>query len=64
MADGSNLPPVIPEVAAIGTATTAGAIIGSVVPGIGTAIGAGVGAVVAGVGVIVHEVKKRNEGAE
>jgi uncharacterized membrane protein len=45
--------------AAIGTTTTAGAVIGSMfVPGIGTAIGAIIGAVVSGGAVIAHELNK------
>jgi hypothetical protein len=39
--------------AGIGGATAAGAVIGSIVPGVGTLIGAGIGAIVGGIGTIV-----------
>lgn len=49
-------------IAAVGGTATAGAVIGSVVPGVGTAIGAGAGAIVGGIGIIVKKViDKRNE---
>jgi hypothetical protein len=46
--------------AGIGGATAAGAVIGSIVPGVGTLIGAGVGAIVGGIGTIVAVVVKNN----
>ena len=46
--------------AGIGGATAAGAVIGSIVPGVGTLIGAGVGAIVGGIGTIVAVVAKNS----
>jgi hypothetical protein len=39
--------------AGIGGSIAAGAVIGSIVPGLGTLIGAGIGAIVGGIGTIV-----------
>jgi hypothetical protein len=44
----------------IGGAATAGAVIGSIVPGAGTLIGAGIGAIIGGIGTIVAVVVKNN----
>ena len=53
----TNLPQVPDEakqvVVGVSGAATAGAIIGSIVPGAGTVIGAGIGAILGGIGVIV-----------
>jgi len=46
--------------AGIGGATAAGAVIGSIVHGVGTLIGAGVGAIAGGIGTIVAVVVKNN----
>jgi hypothetical protein len=46
--------------AGIGGATAAGAVIGSIIPGIGTLIGAGVGAILGGIGTITVVVVKNN----
>jgi len=46
--------------AGVGGAITAGAIIGSIVPGPGTLIGAGVGAIVGGAGLIAAAIAKQN----
>ena len=61
----SNLPE-IPEsgkkaVAIVGATTSTGAIIGSLIPGVGTAIGAGVGGIIGGAAVIISEVSKINQ---
>ena len=58
----SNLPE-IPEsgkkaVTIIGSTTATGAIIGSLIPGVGTVIGAGVGGIIGGAAVIISEVAK------
>ena len=45
----------------IGGTAVAGAIIGSVIPGVGTVIGAGVGGIIGGIGVIAQEFS-RNRG--
>ena len=48
-------------ISTIGGTAVAGAIIGSVVPGVGTVIGAGIGGIIGGIGVIASEVSKNRE---
>ena len=58
--------PEIPQsgkkaISKVGGSAVAGAIIGSVIPGVGTVIGAGIGGIIGGIGVIASEVSKNNE---
>ena len=60
-----NLPEIPPDgkmaLTTIGGSAVAGAIIGSIIPGVGTVIGAGIGGVLGGIGVIVSESSKNND---
>jgi hypothetical protein len=59
----SNMPEVPPAgekaVITIGGCAVAGAVLGSVIPGIGTVIGAGVGGIIGGISVIAGEIKSK-----
>ena len=60
-----NLPEVPPAgkkaVAVVGGFAVSGAIIGSLIPGIGTVIGAGIGGIMGGIVVIGGEIAKKDE---
>jgi hypothetical protein len=49
-------------VGGIGGAAAAGAVIGSIVPGVGTLIGAGIGGIAGSIGVIIAAVHERQKG--
>jgi len=59
----SNLPEIPPAgkkaVSIISGSAITGAVLGSIIPGIGTVIGAGAGGVIGGITVIVGEIKKK-----
>lgn len=58
--DENEMKPV-EKIGVITGATTAGAAIGSIVPGIGTAIGAGIGAIFSGILVIASEMNNKKD---
>ena len=48
-------------ISTVGGTAVAGAIIGSVIPGVGTVIGAGIGGIIGGIGIIASEISRNKK---